>query len=58
MVAAKDGPIIVAMAKGVVGEALEVVDTLDVNPMIDSKRGDFKEVRQAGRGRAQSHCCS
>jgi hypothetical protein len=44
MVPGANAPLIVAMAKGAVGEQLEVVDTLDAEPMLDPKRGDFKEV--------------
>ena len=47
MVPGKEAPIVVAMAKGAVGDALEVVDTLDVGPMLDTKRNDFKEVMTA-----------
>ena len=47
MVPGATAPLIVAMSKGVVGDSLEVVDTLDVGPMIDPKRGDFKDTMTA-----------
>ena len=47
MVPGKDAPMIVAMAQGASGAMLEIVETLDVAPMIDPKRTDFKEVMTA-----------
>eukprot|EP00966_Prymnesium_polylepis_P290918 6718433-Prymnesium_polylepis.1 len=38
---------LVALAKGAVGDSLEVVTVLDIEPMLDKKRGDFKPTMQA-----------
>jgi dynein heavy chain len=45
--AASGAPLIVAMARGAVGNSLEVVDTLDVTPMLDANRTDFRTVMTA-----------
>lgn len=38
---------VIALSRGVVGDALEVANVLDIEPMIDKKRDDFKGVMQA-----------
>jgi len=47
IIVAKDEPLIVSMAPGPAGGLLEVVDTLDVKPMLDLKRNDFKDTMTA-----------
>lgn len=38
---------LIALSKGVVGDALEVCNILDIEPMIDKKRDEFNSVMQA-----------